>query len=180
MARPRENGRRRLGPGRLLLPAATMAGLALALSFGVTHTMERILSAQGGEAVEPAGMDAPTRAAESPPPEPLSKRAYERAILGRDIFATSKRPGPELWTPPVDTFPVEDAQLIATVVAEQRDDSSALIAIGHGAGHHVGVYSLGDLLLDQGRITRIDQGRVTLHSLNGQVQHLVMGMRVDL
>ena len=179
MARPENNGRQRHGPSRLLLPAATMAGLALALSFGVTHTMERILSAQGGEAVEPAGVDPAVLAAGDAPSEALPLRAYERAIVERDIF-DSRRVGPYEPTPPTRGIPVEDAQLIATVVAEVRDDSSALIATGHGTGHHVGVYGLGDLLLDEGRITRIDQGRVTLHSKAGQERHLVMGLRVEL
>ncbi len=43
MARPSESGRHRPGPPGFLLPAATMAGLALATSFGVTRALERIL-----------------------------------------------------------------------------------------------------------------------------------------
>jgi hypothetical protein len=130
--------------------------------------------------VEPAGANTETAAAEGAPPDPLTLRAYQDAIIGRNIFDSVGRTRGLVLTPPELTFPLEEARLIATVVAEDRDASTALIATGRGDHHHVAVYGLGDLLLDEGRITRIDQGRVTLHSLSGQAQQLVLGMRAEL
>ena len=180
MARPETTGRHRRGPSRLLLPATTMAGLALGLSFGVTRVMEGILSAQGGEAVDTArrGADGETtpQGAEGTP----ARRDYFRVILGRDIFATGLAPRGDLWTPPQRGFPIDDAQLIATVVAEDPLDSSALIALDSGEDQIVQVFGPGDILEDGGRITGIDQGRVTLQSQVGEVRHLVMGMRAEL
>mgnify|MGYP006863482588 FL=1 len=75
---------------------------------------------------------------------------------------------------------MSDAQLIATVVVEDPDASTALIATGRGEAMLVQIYGMGDLLQDEGRITRIDQGRVTLHSPVGEVQHLLLGMRAEL
>ena len=86
MARTETTGRHRPGPRRLLFPAATMAGLALVASFAATRVMDRVLSAQGGEAVEPLaaleGMDTHREAT----PRPLSRADYASAILGRNVF----------------------------------------------------------------------------------------------
>lgn len=179
MARTETTGRQRHGPRRLLLPAATMAGTALVLSFGVTRAMERILSAQGGEAAVPlvASADMDDTKAER---VPLDRRAYLDAIIGRDIFDSQARLRFEVWTPPVQGFPLSDTQLLATVVVEDHNASTALIATGSGDDTLVQVYGLGDALLGEGRITRIDQGRVTVHSHKGQVQHLQLGSKTGL
>ncbi len=179
MAQPVTTGRQRHGPSRLLLPAATMAGLALALSFGATAAMERILSAQGGEAVEhlAAGdRDAP----DEPRARVLLPLAdYQQAILGRDIFATHGGSGGG-GTPHELGPMVEGAELIATVVAEDRGASSALIATAHGDQQVVQVYGPGDALAGQGTIARIDQGRVTVHDVDGEALSLLLGVRAEL
>jgi hypothetical protein len=173
------SGRHRQGPPGFLLPAATMAGLALAASFGVTRVMERFLAAQGGEAAGPAATVAagPAAGAER---EPLPRGSYEQAILGRNIFDSTSRPGPSVHTPPGDFFPLGDAQLIATVVTEDRLGSTALIALGQGVEQRVAVYSLGDQLEEGSRIDRIDQGRVILEAPDGRLQRLLLGTRAEL
>jgi len=180
MDRTQTTGRQPHGTRRLLLPAATMAGLALAASFGVTKAMEGILLAQGGEAVEPLAEGTNMHATADIPAETPPLRAFERTILGRNIFDSRRRTGPGSPVPPILDVAIDGAQLIATVVTEDHQASTALIALGSGEQQFVDVYGLGDRLLEEGRITHIDQGRVTLLSPVGEVQHLRMGMRAEL
>jgi type V secretory pathway adhesin AidA len=177
MARPESTGRRP-GPSRLLLPAAAMAGVSLILSFGVTRVMERILAAQGGEAVATDERPDRTSAAEAAG-QALPLQSYQRAILERDIFASRHHDQPS--SPPPRAYDPEAAKLIATVVTNEQAHSSALISLGAGEQQLVRVYVAGDRLAGDATITGIDQGRVTLHSGGGQVQHLELGgPRVEL
>ncbi len=119
-------------------------------------------------------------ALEVPPhPEPLPRGDYVQAIVGRDIFDT-RRPSDKARERPLLPGAPEGARLIATVVTEDREGSTALIASERGAEQHVAVYRRGDHLEDGSHVHRIDQGRVLLSTPAGAVRDLVLGRRTEL
>ena len=152
----------------LLAPALAMAGAALVLSFGAARLIERNLEVHGGE----AGMEIEAPHADAPgedPRGPIPLEAYLDPIVERDLFDSASR----TRVPndgPVGSGISGEAVLLATVVADRKDQSSALIA----TGETIGGYGQGDWLLQEARITRIDQGVVTLRSASGEVRRLVM------
>jgi hypothetical protein len=180
MDRPQLTGRRPLGPSRLLLPAATMAGLALVLSFGATRVLEGILSAPGGEAGGSASPVEDRGDGDGVASAPIPLASYRTAILERDIFDLGAGPGRAIPAggPPGD--PSGDTVLIATVVTADRVGSSAMIATGRGEGQRAAVYGLGAPLGEGLQITAIDQGRVTVGSERGEERQLLLGVRAEL
>ena len=151
-----------------------MAGVALALSFTATKAIEHNLQVHGGE----AGTEGTTALADRDNPEPdvLPLSAYRQAIQGRNIFDSGDGSGTP-WEPTTTNTGIDGIVLVATVVADREEQSSALIATGRGGDTLVKGYGRGDQLLDGARITAIDQGQVTLHSADGEIQRLIMGWK---
>ncbi len=174
MPRGQTTRRHRSLQGGLLVPTLAMAGAALVLSFGAARLIERNLAVHGGE----AGMEAmrPRMTSERPgEADALPLAAYRDPIVGRNLFDSSAAAREPWETPPVRPFPAKDAVLLATVVADRDDQSSALIATGQDGD--IRGYGKGDWLLREARITRIDQGVVMLTSPNGEVRRLAMGWK---
>ncbi len=155
------------------MPALAMACAALVLSFGATTFIERNLEVHGGVAGTDAGQgDEPVPRAET---TALGRHDYQRDIQGRNIFDSSDLRTELRERYPADAFQLRDAVLLATVVADRVDQSSALIATGAGEELIVRGYGQGDWLVQELRITRIGQGQVTITAPSGDHRQLVMG-----
>ncbi len=152
----------------VLLALGTSAGLAhlLALPEGAGLGDLGPLSAQGSGETS-VGRTAPRK-------RTGSKRSFVEPIVRRNIF------DPDAVGAEVDeSDPTADRQtdlavrLLATVVAVPERYSSALISEDKRDGDTMG-YGIGDSLLGEGEIIRIEPKRVEIRRNNGDVEYLAM------
>ncbi len=136
----------------------------------------------GAELAEP-GTAAMADAAGDASPGPLgpaggrrvSKRDLTNPIIDRSIFDSTKvgaRPGAESSDGPVGLSDI-DATLLATVVADPPEYSSALIMTGKGDGQAHG-YGIGYDLFGEGIIVEIDAKKVVIERPDGSREFIQM------
>ena len=152
-----------------LLAVGTNAGLAriVGLPDGASLTDLGVLSADGAD-------ESATRSRGPTRKRTGSKRSFVEPIVKRNIF------DPDAVGAAVDdTDPTADRQtdlavkLLATVVVIPEIRSSALIAEDKRDGDTKG-YGIGDSLLGEGEIIKIEQKRVVIKRNNGDVEYLAM------
>jgi len=152
-----------------LLAVGTNAGLAriVGLPDGASLTGLGVLSADGAD-------ESATRSRGPTRKRTGSKRSFVEPIVKRNIF------DPDAVGAAVDdTDPTADRQtdlavkLLATVVVIPEIRSSALIAEDKRDGDTKG-YGIGDSLLGEGEIIKIEQKRVVIKRNNGDVEYLAM------
>lgn len=130
------------------------------------------------------------RAPPAPPRAPQPRTAYLEPIVERSIFDSDKVGGPTAQ-PTGELAPTElDYILLATIVADPPEHSSALIGkpgtrrtrVRKGRRRVVSrgiedarAYGLGAALGDDARIVRIDQGEVLLERPDGRRELLLIG-----
>ncbi len=106
---------------------------------------------------------------------PRNRHAYLAPILERNLFDPDAAGRQVVADGDVeaDRRTDLDVRLLATMVAEPEEYSSALIAEGKKGGKARG-YGIGDELLGEAVITRIEQRRVILRRHDGTVEYLAM------
>lgn len=118
-------------------------------------------AAAGGDAAVASGStdEAP------PPPRPAarprapSSKSFD-VIVRRNIFDSTAVYNPDVLTPGGGDCRDSAVKLIATVVADLPEYSSALISVSGGKGSHATGFVIGDEVAGEGRITSIDQKKV--------------------
>ena len=120
----------------------------------------------GAESDEDGGDEASAGASASPSSRSRAqpKRAYGEIIVRRNIFDSSAVYNPESAVAMGNGDCKSDAsvRLLATMVVEPPEYSSALISTGSSREAKADGYGLGDSVGSEGRITLIDQKRVCL------------------
>ena len=113
----------------------------------------------GGGASEPGTGASPTSQKRAQP-----KRAYGEIIVRRNIFDSSAvyNPATAVASGNGDCKSDSSVRLLATLVVEPPEYSSALISTGSSRDAKADGYGLGDSVGGEGRITLIDQKRVCL------------------
>ncbi len=163
--------------------AAGIAVLALLLSLGTSAGLARILALPDGASVEglgtlsadgEAGADAASRRQTTLRPRTGSKHSYVEPIVKRNIFDPDAV-GVELSSGDSSADQQTDlnVKLLATVVANPEVYSSCLIIEDKRDSVAIG-YGVGDSLLGEGDIVRIEQKRITIRRNNGDVEYLAM------
>lgn len=112
-------------------------------------------------------------------PRGLSKEAYLAAILRRNLFDSTKvgvEPEGDPDGPPGVVISDLQVQLVATIVADPAEFSSALI-LDNSSKSTVG-YGIGDKLEDA-EIVTIETRKVTIKRGNGAVEYLLMDSEKD-
>ncbi len=155
----------------LLLSLATNAGLAriAALPDGALVSDLGTLSASGDDPDDASGnRRASSRRGAG------SKRSYVEPIVKRNIFDPDAV-GADIadGDPSADQQTDLSVRLLATVVALPELYSSCLIVEDKRDSVAVG-YGIGDSLLGEGEIIKIEQKRVTIRRNNGDVEYLAM------
>ncbi len=158
--------------------AAVIAAVMVGLAWGTSALLAGFLAlpegAGDGEAVaaaEPAG-DAP---AARPRTRTLTKRSYVAPVLERNMFDPDAIAAQPTESADVSSDRPTDLDLIllATVVAVPEQYSSALIAEDKRGGKALG-YGIGDTLLGEATIVRIEQKKVIIKRENGDVEYLAV------
>ncbi|MSP54552.1 MAG: hypothetical protein EXR69_02945 [Myxococcales bacterium] len=108
---------------------------------------------------EPPEAALTTRTASSPHPRAPSSRSYD-VIVRRNIFDSSAVYNPDVAVPGGGDCRDSSVKLIATVVADLPEYSSALISISGGKASRAQGFVVGDEISGEGRITSIDQKKV--------------------
>ncbi len=168
-----------------ILIAAVVALVAFVSAFAVNTGIQRMLGLPEGAVL--ATIDAPgpmADAGSSPDRDPseaprstgLSRDAYVRAILQRNIFDHTKvglEPGPGPGNAQSDL----SVRLLGTIVAQPAEFSSALLAWEGKEGRATG-YGIGDKLQDA-EIVAIEQKKVTIRRGDGRTEYLTMDGKGD-
>jgi general secretion pathway protein C len=165
---------------RRVAVAAGIAAVAVLLALGTNAGLVRVVGLPPGAAVSDLGVLAADGRADLPHSRTPtrkrtpSKRTFVRPIVKRNIF------DPDAVGAEVDEGDsTADKQtdlavkLLATVVAEPSRYSSALIAEDKRDGQTMG-YGIGDSLLGEGEIIKIEQQRVVIRRNNGDIEYLAM------
>jgi type II secretion system protein C len=96
-------------------------------------------------------------------PRALPKSTYVDAIVRRNIFDSTATPAAATDAVGAgDCKSTDSARLLATMVADPVEYSSALIALGSGKDAKADGYAIGDTVGSEGRITLIEQKKVCL------------------
>ncbi|MSQ00711.1 MAG: hypothetical protein EXR71_02335 [Myxococcales bacterium] len=141
--------------------ANVAAGTQITLSPDVVvPTFEDAPALVRGAAGEVAAPDARPDEADSTPQTFVDRRLYSDAIVRRNIFDSAAVAITASADPAAQDCKESKAQLLATVVADVPDYSSALISDG-GKGRANG-YRVGDSVGSEGRILTISQKKVCL------------------
>lgn len=98
-------------------------------------------------------------ASSSPRPRVPSSKSYE-VIVRRNIFDSTAVYNPDVAVPGGGDCRDSSVKLIATVVADMPEYSSALISISGGKDSRAQGFVIGDEISGEGRITSIDQKKV--------------------
>lgn len=156
--------------------AGRLASSFLALPDDVDLTSYELGAPISGGAVADSG-DGDSSSGTSRRPRRKSKRNYLDPILARNIFdseAIGKEAEEDDGEFTGDGGAKSDLKvvLLATVVAEPESYSSALIAEEKGEGAFG--YGVGDDLLGEGTIVKIEQKRVIIRRSNGEVEYIAM------
>ncbi len=168
-------------PGKWLRNGFIIAAAALLAALGAGQVVARLLQLPEGASVavadlEPAATSGSRRARNRESSGALPKRSYLDPILDRNIFDSSAVGTTASAEETGDGGRRTDLQvtLLATVVAEPEDFSSALISAGDKDGKVQG-YGIGDDLLGEATILRIEQKKVVIKRSDGSIEYLDMG-----
>lgn len=166
-------------PARIAIVAAAMGSLGLAVSTLLMKVGEHYLAlpedavaveyVDAGAPAEP-GEDAPVASSDDPGmatplarptirPRAANVRNYE-IIVRRNIFDSTAVYNPDALVPGGGDCRDSSVKLIATVVADIPEYSSALISVSGGKDSHAQGFVIGDEVAGEGRITSIDQKKV--------------------
>ncbi len=177
------NEQRVIDPQKWAAAGGVIAVVALALAFGAGQGLRLLLALPDGASV--------TKATTAEPEDPssrrqrnrdskraLSKNSYLDPILRRNIFdstAVGTTASAEVDTGDDGRRSSLDVTLVATVVAEPDSFSSALISSGDRRESSVQGYGIGDDLLGEATIVRIDQKKVVIRRTDGTIEYIDMG-----
>lgn len=161
---------------RLALTAAVSGVVGLASAAALTTVAARYLTLpDDAEPMTYSDAESPTAApgapdAESSPvadgadrPAPRARPSSPKSwdvIVRRNIFDSSAVYNPQAVVPGGGDCRESSVKLIATVVADLPEYSSALIALGGGKDSRAQGFVVGDDVAGEGRITTIDQKKV--------------------
>ncbi|MFH1469717.1 MAG: type II secretion system protein GspC [Pseudomonadota bacterium] len=170
-------------PGRWARVGAVLAVAALAAAFATDLIIGHFVGLPEGQSVAKARVAEPSASPERAPRRRESTRVpakstYLDPILRRNIFDSTA----------VGSTAVEGGEtgedgrrtdlhltLLGTVVAQPASGSSALIAAGDGRDAKALGYGIGDVLLEEATILRIEQRKVVLRRSDGSLEYLDMG-----
>ncbi len=172
-----------LNPSKWATAGAIIAAVALVLAFGAGQGLRLLLRLPDGASVTQATTaepeDGPARRQRSRDSSgALSKNSYLDPIIRRNIFdstavgataATDVDPGIDGRRSSLDVT------LLATVVAMPETNSSALISSGDRREASVNGYGIGDDLLGEATIVRIEQKKVVIRRSDGTIEFIDMG-----
>ncbi len=175
--------RRVIDPKKWAATGAVIAAVCLALAFGAGRGVALLLALPDGAVVgqaqtttDDASASRRQRSREST--RALSKNSYLDPILRRNIFdstAVGTTASGDV-DPGVDGRRTSlDVTLLATVVAEPDSFSSALISSGDKREASVQGYGIGDELLGEATILRIEQKKVVIRRSDGTIEYIDMG-----
>ncbi len=145
-----------LGAG-LNVAAGTQITLPADLEMPIFEDAPSVAKDPGSDVAEP---DAERPEGDSSQESFVDRRAYSDAIVRRNIFDSAAVVSTTSADPAAQDCRESKAQLLATVVADVPDYSSALISDG-GKGRANG-YKIGDSVGSEGRIKTISQKKVCL------------------
>lgn len=160
--------------------AAVIAAVMVGLAWGASQLIAGFLAlpegaeiAETGEAV--ASADEPEASASRPRTRTLTKRSYVDPVLKRNMFDPDAVNVEATDNKDVGADRATDLDLIllATMVAVPDRYSSALIAEDKRGGEALG-YGIGDDLVGEGTILRIEQKRVIIKRNNGDIEYLAI------
>ena len=109
------------------------------------------------DATEPDAADHP--ASRTPARRAPSSKSYD-IIVRRNIFDSSAVYNPDVAVPGGGDCRDSSVKLMATIVADLPEYSSALISVSGGKDSHAQGFVIGDEVAGEGRITSIDQKKV--------------------
>jgi general secretion pathway protein C len=162
---------------------AVVAVVALAAAFGTDAVVGQFVGLPEGQTVATARVSEPSADPERAPRRPETTRVPSRSsyldpILRRNIFDSSAVGSTASGN---DTTGIDGRRtdlhltLLGTVVAEPVTCSSALIAAGEGRDAKAQGYGIGDVLLEEATIVRIEQRKVVIRRSDGSLEYLDMG-----
>ncbi len=166
---------------RRLAIAGGIAVVAVLLALGTSAGLARVVGLPEGAGLADLGVlsaegvsDASARGRTPPRKRTASKRSLVEPIVKRNIFDPDAV-GQEVaeGDPTADRQTDLAVRLLATVVVDPEIRSSALIAEDKRDGDTQG-YGIGDILLGEGEIIKIEQKRVVIKRNNGDVEYLAM------
>jgi len=171
-----------MNPSKWAATGGVIAAVALVLAFGAGQGLRLLLRLPDGASVskaqttEPAAASRRQRSRESS--RALSKNSYLDPIMHRNIFDSSAVGA----TASTDVDPGIDGRrssldvtLVATVVAQPESYSSALISSGDRREASVQGYGIGDDLLGEATVVRIEQKKVVIRRSDGTIEYIDMG-----
>ncbi len=170
-------------PGKWATVGAAIAVVALVLAFGAGRGLGLLLALPEGALLSTTQLTAPEDGTQRGSHDKdryrvLSKNSYLDPILRRNIFdstavGATAEPGGD---PGIDGRRSSlDVTLLATVVAFPLESSSALISAGGGRDAKVQGYGIGDELLDDATVVRIEQKKVVIRRADGTIEYIDMG-----
>ena len=170
-------------PARVARVAAVLAAPALLVAAAADYGIKLLLALPEGAALSTARVEesAPEAAPEvAPAPRAVapSRHSFLDPILGRNIFdstAVGAEASAEGDAGGGERRTDLRVTLLATVVATPEVYSSALIAAGEGRDAAARGYGIGDSLLDEATILRIEQKKVVIKRSDGSIEYLDMG-----
>ncbi len=160
-----------------------IAAVALVLAFGAGQGLRVLLRLPDGAVVSKAQTTesdgaAARRQRSRDSSRALSKNTYADPILRRNIFDSTAVGSTSSGDvdPGIDGRRTSlDVTLLATVVAEPEEYSSALITSGDRREASVQGYGIGDDLLGEATIVRIEQKKVVIRRSDGTIEYIDMG-----
>ncbi len=174
---------RAINPSKWAATGAIIAIAALVVAFGAGQGLGILLRLPEGAELSRAEVAEPdaapgrrSRSRESS--RALSKNSYLDPILRRNIFdstAVGTTASAEVDTGIDGRRTSLDVTLVATVVAEPEIFSSALISSGDKREASVRGYGIGDDLLGEATIVRIEQRKVVIRRSDGTIEFIDMG-----
>lgn len=179
-----ENRQQRvIDPKKWAATGGVIAAVSLALAFGAGRGLAVLLALPDGASVAMADVAEPDAGAarrqrSRDSSRALSKNSYLDPIVRRNIFDSAAVGA----TASVDVDPGIDGRrssldvtLLATVVAEPDSYSSALISSGGNRDGTVQGYGIGDDLMGEATIVRIEQKKVVIRRTDGTIEYIDMG-----
>jgi general secretion pathway protein C len=172
-----------VNPSKWAATGAIIAVAALVVAFGAGQGLGVLLRLPEGTELSKAEVAEPDAAAgrrsrSRDSTRALSKNSYLDPILRRNIFdstAVGTTASTDVDTGIDGRRTSLDVTLLATVVAEPDSYSSALISSGDKREASVRGYGIGDNLLDEATILRIEQKKVVIRRDDGTIEYIDMG-----
>ena len=183
MEHEEKQDQRVVDPSKWAATGAIIGAVALAVAFGAGQGLGILLRLPEGAELSRADVAEPDAAAgrrsrSRDSSRALSKNSYLDPILRRNIFdssAVGTTASAEVDTGIDGRRTSLDVTLLATVVAQPDSYSSALISSGDKREASVQGYGIGDDLLGEATIVRIEQKKVVIRRSDGTIEYIDMG-----